>query len=195
VMGTAIEIALAPGNAFGFLQTEILDHVGPEAFFGYVSIRLCKRTETLMGMQQFGDADSPSVMIEVVGYGDESTRTFMRDLQQRTVNRMVSGFEAMLHWGLENDRLTDQHLRASKPLQALTKSGLSKLETFKAVRALIGATSPASCRVFDNSFTERLGLSALPPTTDLSYLPLLLSEPGPAANVGYLLPLLLGQAS
>ena len=196
VMGTAIEIALAPADAFGFLQTEILDHVGPEAFFGYVSIRLCKRTETLMGMQQFGDADSPSVMIEVVGYGSESTRSFMRDLQQRTVNRMAVGFDAMLHWGLENDKLTDQHLRASKPLQALTKSGMSKLDTFKAVRALIGAASPASCRVFDNGFTERLGLSTLPPTTDLSYLtPLLLGEHDAPPNVSYLVPLLLSQSS
>src|SRR2546423_2988771 len=71
VMGTGIEIALSPADAFGFLQTEILDKVPlNKPLFGYVSIRLCRKTETLMGMQQFGDATNPcSVMIEVVGYG------------------------------------------------------------------------------------------------------------------------------
>ena len=49
-----------PADAFTFLQKEILDKVdaaGP--FFGYVSIRVCRQTNTLMGMQQFGDATRP----------------------------------------------------------------------------------------------------------------------------------------
>ena len=38
---------------------------------------------------------------------------------------------------------------------------MSKLRTFKTVRALLHTAAPASYRVFDNNFTERLGLSAL----------------------------------
>ena len=68
IMGTGLEIALAPADAFGFLMREILDKIDAYSpFFGYVSIRVCSMTNTLMGMQQFGDAKNPySVMIEVV---------------------------------------------------------------------------------------------------------------------------------
>lgn len=169
VMGTALEIALGPVDAFGFLQTEILDHIDPnEPFLGYVSIRLCSTTKTLMGMQQFGDAAHPcSVMIEVVGFATPGGRDFIAQLQKRTVDRMglpptdPRHVEAMLHWGLENDQLTAAHLRTSKALQAPSRSGLSKLATFIAVRTLLHAAAGEIYRAFDNSFTERLGLSSL----------------------------------
>jgi hypothetical protein len=76
VMGAGIEIALAPSDAMGFLQTEFLDlMVAFEPFFGYVSIRLCSRTATHLGVQQFGDADNAcSVMIEIVSYATEGAR-------------------------------------------------------------------------------------------------------------------------
>jgi hypothetical protein len=52
IMGTALEIALSPSDAFGFVQTEILDKLDRHnPFFGYISVRLCKKTQTLMGMQ------------------------------------------------------------------------------------------------------------------------------------------------
>lgn len=164
-MGTGLEIALSPADAFGFLQTEILDQVNlgndqKKPFFGYVSIRLCSKTETLIGMQQFGDAANPcSVMIEVVGFGTPDSRKFIQDLQRRTVNRIQAGLDAMLHWGLENDQLQGHHLRSIKALQKPTRSGLSKLGTFIAVRSRVHTAAPATYRVFDNSFTERLGLS------------------------------------
>jgi hypothetical protein len=159
LMGAGLEIALAPADAFGFLQVEILDRVDPDKpFFGYVSIRLCSKTETLMGMQQFGDPCS--VMIEVVGWGNDYSREFIRDLQRRTALRIESGLEAMLHWGLENDELTAKHLWSLKALQAPTRSGLGKFDTFRVVRALIQAAGPSSYRVFDNRFTQRFGLTA-----------------------------------
>ena len=50
IMGTALEIALAPADAFSFLQTEILDVVdAARPFFGYVSIRVCSQTKTADG--------------------------------------------------------------------------------------------------------------------------------------------------
>ncbi|MGI8519741.1 MAG: hypothetical protein ACR2MC_03900 [Actinomycetota bacterium] len=128
-------------------------------FFGYVSIRLCSKTQTLMGMQQFGVETNPcSVMIEVVGYGTDYSRDFIRHLQRRTVDRIHSGLGAMLHWGLENDQLRDHHLRSIKALQERARSGMSKLDTFKAVRSLVQADASAAYRVFDNSLTDRLGL-------------------------------------
>jgi hypothetical protein len=166
VMGAGIEIALAPEDAFGFLQMEILDPINMmnaalKPFFGYISIRLCSSTKTLMGMQQFGDEINPcSVMIEVVSFGTDDCRTFIHELQQRTLHRIDGGLDAMLHWGLENEQLNAQHLRNIQALQRQTSSGMSQLDTFKAVRSRIQAAAPKVCRVFDNGFTERLGLSS-----------------------------------
>jgi hypothetical protein len=168
VMGTAMEIALSPADAFTFLQTEILDYADLNMnknipFFGYVSIRLCSNTNTLMGMQQFGDTANPcSVMIEIVGFATPESREFMHDLQKRTLDRIEAGtLDAMLHWGLENEQLRSVHLRKTKALQKHSQSGMSKLTTFKTVRALVHAAAPAAFRVFDNGFSERLGLSTL----------------------------------
>jgi HYDIN/CFA65/VesB-like, Ig-like domain len=163
VMGAALEIALAPADAFGFVQTQILDRINPgKPFLGYISIRLCRPTDTLMGMQQFADPVNPcSVMVEVVGFGNADGRAFIRDLQQRTVNLIRdSGLEAMLHWGLENDRVTRVHLHGLRALQRPAGSGLNRLDTFKAVRALIRAEAPTTERVFDNAFATRMGLDA-----------------------------------
>jgi hypothetical protein len=164
IMGTALEIALGPADAFGFLKTEILDRIDTaRPFFGYVSIRICKPTKTLMGMQQFGDGDAThpySVMIEIVAFATPNTLTFMRDLQQRTADRIKGGLDAMLHWGLENDRLDGGHLRSTMGLRRPTSLGISKLDTFKAVRALIAAASPSAFRPFDNWHTSRMWLDA-----------------------------------
>jgi hypothetical protein len=162
VMGAALEIALAPADAFGFIQTQILDKIDPmKPFLGYISVRLCKPTDTLMGMQQFADPANPcSVMVEVVGFGNDDGRMYINDLQQRTVNLINGGLEAMLHWGLENDRFTSVHLHRLMALQRPAASGLSRLDTFKAVRALIRAEAGTTEQAFDNNFTARLGLDA-----------------------------------
>jgi HYDIN/CFA65/VesB family protein/centrosomal CEP192-like protein len=163
VMGAALEIALAPADAFGFIQTQILDKVDRmKPFLGYVSIRLCSPTETLLGMPQFSDAaHNCSVMIEVVGFGNDDGRKFITDLEMRTVDLIrLSGLEAMLHWGLENEQFTRFHLHGLMALQRPAGSGMNKLDTFKAVRALIRAESPTPSTVFNNNFTARLGLDA-----------------------------------
>jgi hypothetical protein len=163
VMGAALEIALAPADAFGFVQTQILDFINPvKPFLGYISIRLCRPTDTLIGMQQFADPVNPcSVMVEVVGFGNADGRAFIRDLQQRTVKLIRdSGLEAMLHWGLENDQVTRVHLHRLRALQRPAGSGLNRLDTFKAVRALIRAEASTTERVFDNAFATRMGLDA-----------------------------------
>jgi len=84
-MGTGLEIALAPADAFGFLMREILDKIDAYSpFFGYVSIRVCSMTNTLMGMQQFGDAKNPySVMIEVVAFATPNCLAFIHGLPGR----------------------------------------------------------------------------------------------------------------
>jgi hypothetical protein len=162
IMGTALEIALAPADAFGFLMTEILDKIDTaRPFFGYVSIRITTPTKTLMGMQQFGDPINPhSVMIEIVAFASPNSLQFMQDLQVRTLDRISKGLDAMLHWGLENDRANGGHLRATMALRRPTSSGVSKLDTFKAVRGVLRAASPAQTSVFDNAFTSRLWLNS-----------------------------------
>ena len=161
-MGTALEIALAPADAFSFLQTEILDKVdaaGP--FFGYVSIRVCRQTKTLMGMQQFGDPTRPySVMIEIVAFGTPNSIAFLQDLQVRTMARIANGLDAMLHWGLENDRVTGDHLRKTMGLRRQSAHpDMSRLDTFKAVRGVVRAVSDAPFTAFDNAFTARMWLN------------------------------------
>jgi hypothetical protein len=162
IMGTALEIALAPADAFAFLETEILDKIDPaRPFFGYVSIRITSPTKTLMGMQQFGDAMNPhSVMIEIVAFASPNSQLFMRDLQVRTLDRISKGLDAMLHWGLENDRMNGGHLRATMALRRPASPGISRLDTFKAVRGLLRAASPAQTDVLDNAFTSRLWLNS-----------------------------------
>jgi len=162
IMGTALEIALAPADAFGFLVTEILDRIdAARPFFGYVSIRITTPTKTLMGMQQFGDPTQPySVMIEIVAFASPNSQQFMRDLQIRTLDRISKGLDAMLHWGLENDRMNGGHLRATMALRRPTSPGISKLDTFKAVRGVLRAASLAQPNVFDNAFTSRLWLNS-----------------------------------
>jgi hypothetical protein len=168
IMGVGIEVALAPSTAFGFVQTEILDRI-PRTFYGYVSIRLCRPTETLLGMQQFSDppgtppgtpGNPVSVMVEVVGFGNPDARTFMQTFQQRTLALIAGGLNAMVHWGLENDQLRASHLGATGALLRSSSSGMTKLATFKAVRAVLQARAPGAFRAFDSAFTDRLGFSS-----------------------------------
>ena len=163
VMGTALEIALAPADAFTFLQKEIMDKVdaiGP--FFGYISVRVCRQTKTLMGMQQFGDGGTRpySVMIEVVAFGTPNSIQFLRDLQDRTMALVANGLDAMLHWGLENDRVTGDHLRKTMGLRRPSAHPvMSRLDTWKAVRGVVRAASDAPFTAFDNAFTARMWLN------------------------------------
>lgn len=162
LVGAGLEVALPVGTAFGFLQTEILDKMDPtKPFFGYVSIRLCPQTRTLLGMQQW----PLSVMIEVVSFGDAWGRQFVGQLQQSVLAHMGGGNDAMLHWGLENDQLSAANLAHVPALQAQTVAyqggSVSKLAAFKTVRSLLfenaGANPSTLFRAFDNAFTSRMG--------------------------------------
>ena len=74
---------------------------------------------------------------------------------------VANGLDAMLHWGLENDRVTGDHLRKTMALRRPSAHpDMSRLDTFKAVRGLIRAVSPATFSAFDNGFTARMWLNA-----------------------------------
>lgn len=158
--GRGLEIALHPSNAFTFLQTVLFDDVlvntitgGGNPFIGYVSVRVCPPTQTLMGMQQF----SPnSVMIEVVSYRSPEAESVMKEIKAKARTWTTNGLSPLLHWGLENDRdVIDAAFLGSTPLGQPYKAGLTRLDAFRQIRAhLRGAHAP----VFDNNFTARLGL-------------------------------------
>jgi hypothetical protein len=164
LLGAGVEIALPLEGAFSFIQSQILDKMDPEIpFFGYISVRLCPQTSTLLGMQQW----PTSVMIEVVSFGDAWGIQFIGELQAAALALIDRGGDAMLHWGLENDKLDAAHLNTIPALQQATvpQAGgrnLSKLAAFKLVRSRVasnnGKNPPSLFPVFDNAFTGRLGL-------------------------------------
>ena len=161
VPGRGLEIALPPTTAFTFLQKVLFDDVltntmtgQNKPLIGYISIRICPPTNTLMGMQQF----SPySIMIEVVGYRSPEANVVMDLIQQKLFGLDRDRTDAMLHWGLENDQLTGFELArmpVSQPLRV--GSPLTRLSAFKQVRQLLmngHVPSP-----FDNNFVSRLNL-------------------------------------
>jgi hypothetical protein len=161
IVGSGLEVAMPASAAFPFIQTEILDRMLPQLpFYGYVSIRVCPKTKALLGMPQW----NPSVMIEVVSFGDNWGRTFMATLQTRIVAAILSGrLDAMLHWGLENEQLTGAHLRRV-PAMKLDNNGapFDRVAAFTSIRdnlrQAFGQNPNTLFRAFDNAFTARLGL-------------------------------------
>jgi hypothetical protein len=158
--GRGLEIALPPSNAFTFLQTVLFDDVlantitgGGNPFIGYISVRVCPPTQTLMGMQQFSPS---SVMIEVVSYRSPEAENVMKEIKARARAWTTNELSPLLHWGLENDQeLIDAAFLAGTPLGQPYKAGLTRLEAFKQIRTYLrGPNAP----VFDNNFTARLGL-------------------------------------
>jgi FAD binding domain len=159
--GRGLEIALDPKRAFSFLQTILFDDVlqntmaaGNKPLIGYISIRICPPTMTLMGMQQY----SPySVMTEVVGYRSPEANALMDLIQQKVLDQNKNhGLNAMLHWGLENQMMTAADLTQT-PLHELIRpaSAFTRLEAFRAVRKFLTNNKPP---VFDNNFVHRLNL-------------------------------------
>jgi len=157
VPGRGLEIALGPENAFTFLQTVLIDDVlantvtaANQPLLGYISIRVCPRTKSLLGMQQY----EPSVMIEVVAYRSPESNNIMDTIQQKAVTWKLLEPRPLLHWGLENDQV-DHAFLVQTPLGAQYKAGMTRLEAFKAVREFLRhGRSP----VFDNAFSNRIGV-------------------------------------
>ncbi len=158
--GRGIEIALPPLTAFTFLQVDLFDDLlanvmaaANNPLIGYISIRVCPPTSTLMGMQQF----SPySIMIEIVGYRSPEANTLMNQIQTRALKRNLPELDAMLHWGLENDQLNAKDL-VRMPVRRPIRPGaeLTRLSAFQKVRRLI---ANGHSLAFDNNFVTRLNL-------------------------------------
>jgi hypothetical protein len=161
VPGRALEIALAPSVAFSFLQTVLFDEVlrtvmvgRNKPLIGYISIRVCPSTKTLMGMQRFAPY---SVMIEIVGYRSPEANVVMDAIQKMVLTHNAkSKLGALLHWGLENQLMTAtdlEHTPLREPIRP--NSPFTNLSAFKAVRRFLRKDhSP----VFDNNFVRRLDL-------------------------------------
>ena len=158
VPGRGLEIALDQTNAFTFLQTVLFDDVllntmlkQNRPLVGYISVRVCPQTKTLLGMQQYGPQ---SVMIEVVGYRSPEANTVMDVIQQRALSFPGPGPRPLLHWGLENAFMDASHLAAT-PLGQPYKGSFTRLSAFAAVRQFLRKAHPP---VFDNAFSKRMGI-------------------------------------
>ena len=165
MLGAAIEIALPVQTGFGFLQKHVLDAMSPtKPFFGYISVRLCPQTATLLGMQQFAPI---TVVIEVVSFGDEWGRQLISDLQKAALTYITDGNDAMLHFGLENDQMRSKHLNSIPTMKKqvvplANQRPVTKVAAFKLVRSMLfdnhGNNPRQLFHIFDNSFTKRLQL-------------------------------------
>ena len=166
IPGRGLEIALGPDVAFTFLQNVLFDNIlaknmlsptNPQPLLGYISIRICPQTATLMGMQQYSPA---SVMIEIVSYRSPESNALMDTIQSDVLSMNAQNkspaSNAMLHWGLENDQMKAADL-LNTPLNTPLHTGLTltKLQAFKAVRQMFIS---GSLPIFDNNFTTRLGI-------------------------------------
>ena len=118
---------------------------------GYISIRVCPQTTTLLGMQQYGPH---SVMLEVVGYRSPEANTVMDLIQRSALAFTGPGPRPVLHWGLENSMMDAAHL-ALTPLGQPYKGSFTRLSAFSAIRQFLRQSHPP---VFDNAFTKRMGL-------------------------------------
>jgi hypothetical protein len=156
--GRALEIALDPTNVFTFLQTVLIDDViantvvkGTNPLIGYISVRVCPTTHSLLGMQQYSPQ---SVMIEVVAYRSPAANTVMEEIQRKTIAWSGPGPKPLLHWGLENDQV-DHTFLMTTPLGQPYKGFKSRLDAFKQIRGFLQKGHP---QVFDNAFTARIGV-------------------------------------
>jgi hypothetical protein len=161
VPGRALEIALDSTNAFTFVQNVLFDDVLATfmseksqpltPLIGYIAIRVCQTTQALLGMQQY----SPfSVMVEVAGYRTPEANQVMDNIQAKALAFSTAGPKPLLHWGLENDQVTSAYLTGT-PLGRPYKGGFTRLEAFTVIRNYLKKGHPA---VFDNNFSQRLGL-------------------------------------
>jgi hypothetical protein len=158
--GRALEIALDSTNAFTFLQTVLFDDVlntfmsevsrPLKPLIGYIAVRVCQTTKTLMGMQQY----SPySVMVEVAGYRSPEANEVMDQIQAKAL-AFSTGPKPLLHWGLENGSVTGAYLTGT-PLGQSYKGTFTRLTAFKAIRNYLRKGHPS---LFDNYFSTRVGL-------------------------------------
>jgi hypothetical protein len=156
--GRGLEIALSQDNAFTFLQQVLFDDVlandvtgQNRPLLGYISIRVCRKTNTLMGMQQYGPH---SVMIEVVAYRSPEANQVMDAIQKKAITWQGPGPKPLLHWGLENNMVDHAYLLGT-PLGELYKANMSRLQVFSKIRNFL---RNGNVPVFDNAFSARIGV-------------------------------------
>ncbi|MDI1352883.1 MAG: hypothetical protein PSV35_09005, partial [bacterium] len=156
--GRGFEVSMNPKIAFSFVN-DLLKRIDEfrlknKVFLGYISIRLCPQTNTLMGMQQF----SPfSVMIEVVAHRTLESNEVFDDLIKFTKGYMSFsssniGTYPCFHWGLETEEIDKVYL-AKTPLNLPYKDS-TRINKFKGVKHYICGSN----KNFDNYFVERMGL-------------------------------------
>jgi len=110
---------------------------------GYVALRVVgKQTEALLGMQRW----SPTCCVEYLGLaGTHRIDDFVTELEKLA---LFSG--GILHWGLQNEAMTAGDVR-----RVYTAD---RVDTFRRARGILSDRGRAT---FDNTFTQRFGLSAL----------------------------------
>ncbi len=161
IPGRGIEVALHRDVAFTYLQRTIFDAIldplmngENNPLIGYISIRVCPATRTLMGMQQF---EPYSVMVEVVGLRTIESNVLMDEIQRETLRlNREDGLDGVLHWGLETDQMIADdlnHMPVRQPM--VSNPGYRRIDAWRAIRQMFGEGQPAS---FDNNFVRRLNL-------------------------------------
>ncbi len=168
IRGFGVEAAFPVPGAIAYVQ-QVLDLVAayaarqPQAYVGgYLSLRIVgRKTNALLGMQRW----SPTCCVEYIGIaGTRDLKEFVDDLQKLALS---SG--GILHLGLENNVMTAAEMRNA--------FGSQNIDTFRRARGVLSQNGRLT--TFDNSFTDRLGLSAIKQKTDISSLLSLLLSPSP----------------
>jgi hypothetical protein len=148
IRGLGVEAAFAPADALTFVD-RVLAQVAayaarnPQVFVaGYLSLRFVGKTAGLLGMQQW----SPTCCVEyALLAGPRGADEFVRDLQE-----LALSCGGNLHFGLNNDVMTHADL--------FKAHGRAKLDSFRWARGTVSQNG--TLMTFDNSFTDRLELSA-----------------------------------
>ena len=155
IRGFCVEASFPVPNAVTYTQ-KVLDLISsyarrvPQVYVGgYISLRIVgKKTDSLLGMQRW----SPTCSVEYLGIaGTRSLSEFVADLQ-----RIAIELGGALHLGLQNDVMTGADLRRVY--------GDADIGTFRWARSVLSGDGTQT--TFDNTFTERLGLTATLPWQD-----------------------------
>ena len=110
---------------------------------GYLSLRFVgQKTTALLGTQRW----SPTCCVEYAMLsGSDGAAEFVNDLQ-----KLALGSHGALHWGQCNEVMT--------AVDVQNIYGFDTIEAFRQARGILSKN--ATLATFDNSFTDRLGLSA-----------------------------------
>jgi len=156
ISGRGFEIALSPDIAFSFVN-DMLGFIDQQAsnnkvFLGYISIRLCPKTLTVMGMQQFGDN---SVMVEVVAHRTQEANDIFDGLIGfiKGWPGFIKGQFPPFHWGLETETIDSSYLDTT-PFAGKYNATMSRIDVFRYVKKLI---LNGNLPIFDNNFVARMG--------------------------------------